>query len=200
MTGMDDGTLFAWMTSEDYQGFLHGDSTFVLASNAVVGVATIDLANLQTALAEAYGRWRRAVDALRLRHLNPQTRWQQYADASTAALVVGGLARIADQDPFECDLPAMRGSLGLHAMQVTNCPEQLADFMAEPWRPLAYELSEAHAVLAALDAVRAGDACPILEPDGSWWAWYALYEPAARAAGKAAAAAWYIARSHHVGP
>jgi hypothetical protein len=200
MTGLDDETLLAWMTSDDYQGFLQCDSTFVLANDAIVAVAATDPANLVTALTQAYARWSCTVDALRLRHLGPQTRWQRYADSSTAALIVGALARIGDEEPFEFNLPAVRGSLGLHAMQVTNSPEKLAEFMADPGCPLTHDLSEAHAALSALHAVRAGDACPIFEPDGSWWAWYALYEPAARAAGQTAAAAWQIARSHQVGP
>jgi hypothetical protein len=199
MLELSDESLLAWMTSAAYHDFLECQSTLDLASDAVTGVAMTDVGNLDAAVIDAYADWSRAVDALRLPHpVDARMRWQRYVDASTAALVLSGLARIGDAEPYECDLPTVRGSLGLRGMLIVNRPKKLAEFMADPWPRLAHELVEANAPLAALRAVHAGRASRAPDPDGTWWAWYALHEPAARAAGNTAAAAWHIARSHQL--
>jgi len=198
MPELDDETLLAWMTSVAFRDFLESESTSEVGDVAITAVAEADVANLDDALTEAYVAWERAVTALQHPCVSSfPARWRLYAEASSAALALGGLARIGgEEDGYEFDRTAVRGSLGLHGMQIVNVPAKLAAFMRDPWPRLARELAEADQPLAAIRAVHAGGASRVLEPDGSWWAWYALYEPAARAASATAAAAWRLADGH----
>jgi hypothetical protein len=195
MPELDDATLLAWMTSASFRDFLECESTREIGDAAIAVVADADVADLDAALSEAYAAWERAVAALHnpCNSSSSPARWHLFADVSSAALALGALVRIAgEEDDYEFDRMAVRGSLGLHGMQIVNVPAKLTAFMRDPWPRLAREVAEASQPLAAIRAVSAGAASRVPNPDGSWWAWYALYEPTARAAGHAAAAAWQL--------
>lgn len=196
MPELDDATLLAWMTSASFRDFLECESTREIADAAIAIVADTDVADLDASLSEAYAAWEHAVAALHkpFSSSSSSVRRRLFADVSSAALALGALARIAgDEDDYQFDRIAVRSSLGLRGMQIVNVPAKLAAFMRSPWPRLAHELAEASQPLAAIRAVSAGAASSVLDPDGSWWAWYALYEPTARAAGHTAAAAWHLA-------
>jgi hypothetical protein len=201
MPELDDETLDRWMTSAAFRDFLECESTRDVGSTAITAVAGCDVAKIDAALSDVYVVWCRTVNVLRNPHpSSAPARWQLYADASAAALAVGALARIGGDQEYELDLAAVRGSLGLHGMEIVNTPAKLAEFMGDPWSRLTHELAEALKPLAAICAVHAGRASRVLDPDGSWWwAWSALYEPAARAAGDTAVAAWHLTRSSNGG-
>jgi hypothetical protein len=150
-----------------------------------------------TAFVDKHMAWLQAVDAIAKSHssswlLEP---WERHANVAATASTLAAMALLAeDEGATDIDNIALCGWLDLYAMRMVNDLPSLTGFLADAPSLLRHEVADAQIALNAVRATSSGRGTRLNGADGRWPAWGALHEPAARAAGQAAASAWFLER------